>query len=355
MIMAGGGGTRFWPRSRSARPKQFLSLTGDRSLLQQACDRLEVLTPTEHTWIATAERYRADVQEQLPHLLPDRIIGEPCGRDTAPCVGLGAALIARHDPDATILVTPADHVIEPAREFVRAAQLAAQLLDEQPSAIVTFGIPPTFPATGYGYIARAARGETRNGIQVFRVDRFVEKPSARIAEEMLAEGRYFWNSGIFVWKARTILDALRQRKPAIQAGVERIAAAWDSPDRQRVLGSLYPELEKISIDKAVMEQAPEVIVVQAPYQWDDVGSWLALARHHPQDGDDNTILADHAGLDTTRCIIAGEPGHLIATVGVHDLLIVHDGNATLVADLHDENAIKRLVEHLKKRELEKYL
>jgi mannose-1-phosphate guanylyltransferase len=355
MIMAGGGGTRFWPRSRAARPKQFLALTGDRTLLQQASDRLEALAPPERTWIATAEKYRADVEEQLPHLLPDRVIGEPCGRDTAPCIGLGAALIARHDPDATILVTPADHVIEPAREFVRGAQLAAQLIDEQPGVIVTFGIPPTFPSTGYGYIERGAEGELRNGIPVFRARQFREKPTAEVAEQMLAAGQFFWNSGIFVWKARTILDALRERKPGIHVGVERIAAGWDGPDRQRLLGSIYPELEKISIDYAVMQHAPEVRIVQAPYQWDDVGSWLALERLHPQDKEGNTVLATHAGLDTSGCIIAAEPGHLIATVGVHDLLIVHDGDATLVADRRDEGAVKRLVEYLKKKELEKYL
>src|SRR5581483_6672001 len=235
MIMAGGGGTRFWPRSRQKRPKQFLTLTGDRSLIQQALDRVEGQVSVDRLWVITAGAHAAEVARQLPELSADRVVGEPCGRDTAACIGLGAALIARQDPEAVMLVMPADHVIEPAQEFRRAAHVAEQMAVENPSALVTFGIPPTYPATGYGYIHRGPEVARRQGVPVYKVRAFREKPAAELAEQFVASGEYFWNSGIFVWKAATILDQLRAQKPVLAAAVERVAAAWDTPRRDAVL------------------------------------------------------------------------------------------------------------------------
>jgi mannose-1-phosphate guanylyltransferase len=355
MIMAGGGGTRFWPRSRQARPKQFLTLGGDRSLLQQALDRLEASVPPERCWVITGEAYRAETAAQLPSLPADHIVGEPCGRDTAPCVGLGAALIARDDPEAVMLVTPADHVIEPVREFERAAHVARQMAEEYPDALVTFGIPPAFPSTGYGYIHRGAQVAQRQGVSVFRAAGFKEKPAADLAERFVASGEYYWNSGIFVWRAATVLDALRRQKPALHAAACAIAAAWSGPSAAEVLRAQYEKVERISIDYAVMQNAPEVLVVQAPYRWDDVGSWLALERMNPQDGAGNTVLATHCGLKTNNCVLVGEPGRLLATIGVRDLLIVQDGDCTLVADRRDEGTVKQLVDELKQKGLGKYL
>jgi mannose-1-phosphate guanylyltransferase len=355
LIMAGGGGTRFWPRSRQQRPKQFLTLTGDRSLLQQAFDRIEAAVTPERTWILTSASHRAETTKQLPSLPGDRVVGEPCGRDTAACIGLGAALIARHDPDAVMLVMPADHVIEPEQEFRRAVQAAEHLFTDHPTALITFGIPPSFPATGYGYIQRGPEVAQRQGVSVYRVEAFREKPSADLAERFVASGQYYWNSGIFVWKAATILNALRDRQPKLFAAVQRIAEAWSTPQCEEVLRREYESLERISIDYAVMEHAKDVLVVQAPYRWDDVGSWLALERMHPQDANSNTVLATHCGLQTKGCVIVADAGHLIATIGVANLLIVQEGNATLVADRREEGTVKQLVEQLKKQGLEKYL
>jgi mannose-1-phosphate guanylyltransferase len=355
LIMAGGGGTRFWPRSRQKKPKQFLSLVGDRSLLQQAADRLEALVPAARTWVITAAQHRGAVAEDLPELPPEHIVGEPCGRDTAACIALGAALIARDDPDAVMVVTPADHVIEPVQEFRRAVQAAERLLDEHPRSLVTFGIPPTYPATGYGYIQRGPHIGDRQGISAFRVASFREKPSADLAEKWLVSGQYYWNSGIFFWKAHTILDALEANQPKLAAAALRIAEAWTGPSREDVLRREYEALGRISIDYAVMEHAKDVLVVQAPYRWDDVGSWLALERLHPQDADGNTILGNHCGIKTAQCVVAAEPGVLVATVGVTQLLIVQDGDAILVADRREEGTVKNLVELLKTRGLEKYL
>lgn len=355
VIMAGGGGTRFWPRSRQDRPKQFLALAGERTLLQQTYERAEAAGAPGNIWVITGGRYVEETARQLPELPANHLVGEPCGRDTAACIGLGAALVHRQDPAAVMLVTPADHVIEPVQEFRRAVHAAAQAAEDNPGALVTFGIVPTYPATAYGYIHRGPELARRHGLGVYRVQAFREKPLADSAEQFFHSGEYFWNSGIFVWKAATILGALRERQPKLAAAVGRIADAWDTPPREEVLRREYEGLDRISIDYAVMEHAREVLVVQAPYRWDDVGSWLALERMHPQDADGNTVLGLHAGLKTKGCVIAAEEGHLVGTVGVSNLVIIHDGNATLVADRRDEGAIKQLVELLKARGLEGYL
>lgn len=355
MIMAGGGGTRFWPRSRQKNPKQFLTLTGERSLLQMALDRIEAQVPADHTWVITSAAYQEEVAKQLPGLRSNHIIGEPCGRDTAACIGLGAALIAREDPQAVMLVMPADHVIEPVQEFRRAVHVAEHMAEEHPAALVTFGIPPTYPSTGYGYIHRGKEVANRQGIDVSQVLAFREKPKADQAERYVASGEYYWNSGIFVWKASAILKELHERQPQIHKAVLRIAEAWKTENYEETLKAEYGALTRTSIDYAVMEHAKQVLVVRAPFRWDDVGSWLAMERMHPQDADENTVLAIHASLDTKNCVIAADKGHLIATVGVRDLLIIQDGDATLVANRHDENGIKHIVELLKKKGLEKYL
>jgi mannose-1-phosphate guanylyltransferase len=355
MIMAGGGGTRFWPRSRTRRPKQFLAFAGDRTLLQGTLDRIAAHVPADRTWVITGEPHVAEARRQLPELPADHVVGEPVGRDTAACIGLGAALIARADPAATMIVMPADHVIEPEREFQRAAHAAEQFADEHPTALLTFGIPPTYPATGYGYIHRGPPIGQRQGVTASKVQAFKEKPAADVAERFLQSGDYYWNSGIFVWKTATILAELKRQRPKLAAAIERIAAAWPTPQRGEVFRREYEGLEKVSIDFAVMEGAKEVLVIQAPYQWDDVGSWLALERRNPQDADGNTVQGPHVGIDTKNCVIAGEPGRLIATLGVSDLLVIQDGDATLVADRKREGDVKLIVEKLKKGPLEKYL
>ena len=355
MIMAGGGGTRFWPRSRQKRPKQFLTLVGDRTLLQQAFDRVEEAAPPERTWVITAATHRTEAARQLADVPPAHVVGEPCGRDTAACIALGAALIARQDPQAVMVVTPADHVIEPVQEFRRGLHVAELMAQEYPNALITFGVVPTFPSTGYGYVQRGPEVAQRQGVSVYRAQAFKEKPSADVAERFVVSGDYYWNSGIFVWKVATILNNLRERQPKLFAAVQRIAEAWGGSEQERVFQREYEALDKISIDFAVMQEAKEVLVLKAPFRWDDVGSWLALERMHPQDADNNTVLATHAGLKTKGCVIAADKGHLIATVGVENLLIIQDGNATLVADRRDEGTIKQLVELLKKKGLEQYL
>ena len=355
MIMAGGGGTRFWPRSRTVRPKQFLTFAGDRTLLQGTLDRIVAQVPGSRTWAITGEPHVGEARNQLPELPGDQIVGEPFGRDTAACIGLGAALIAQVDPAATMIVMPADHVIEPVREFQRAVHAAEQFADDFPNALLTFGIPPTFPSTGYGYIHRGEPVGQRQNVSASAVKAFKEKPSADVAERFLAAGDFFWNSGIFVWKATAILGELRKQRPKLYASIERIAEAWPTAKRDEVFRSEYENLEKISIDFAVMEKADKVLVIQAPYQWDDVGSWLALERRNPQDADGNTVQGLTCSVNTNNCVIVTDPGKLIATLGVRDLIIIQDGDCTLVTTRSDESNVKQIVDQLKKRGLEKYL
>lgn len=359
MIMAGGGGTRFWPRSRVKRPKQFLTFSGDRTLLQATLDRVAAQIPAERSWVVTSAAHVAEARTQLPDLPPAQVVGEPTGRDTAACVGLGAALIVRTDPDATIIVMPADHVIEPEREFQRAAHAAEQFAAEFPDRLISFGIPPTYPMTGYGYIERGEPAGERQGVTATKVQAFREKPDADTAERFVQSGNFFWNSGIFVWKATTILRELRANEPTLYAGIERIAEAWDTPAQAEVFRAEYEAIKKISIDYAVMQNAAKagkVLVIQAPYQWDDVGSWLALERRNPQDANGNTVQGRHLGIDTSNCVIATDGGRIVATIGVKDLLVIQDGDATLVADRKDEARVKDVVEALKKsKDLEKFL
>lgn len=355
MIMAGGGGTRFWPRSRRRRPKQFLAFSGDRTLLQATLDRIEAQVPAERTWVITGATHCGEAVRQLPQLSASHVVGEPFGRDTAACIGLGAHLIARDDPEAVMMVMPADHVIEPTQEFRRAAHAAEQVAQDHPEALITFGIRPDYPSIGYGYIQRGDSIGQRQGVPIFKVKQFREKPSLDLAEQYLSSGEYYWNSGIFVWKVATILAELKRQRPELSAALERIATAWGTPEQETVFTNEYEKIEKISIDYAVMEGAEHVLVMEAPYTWDDVGSWLALERRNPQDAHGNTIQALHCGIHTNDCVIVSDPDHLITTIGVNNLLIVQDGDSILIADRRDEASVKQLVERLHQMGLERFL
>jgi mannose-1-phosphate guanylyltransferase len=359
VIMAGGAGTRFWPESRAARPKQLLQLAGKRSMLQMAVDRLGPLAKADNLWILTNAALVEAARTQLPMLTVDHVIGEPCKRDTAPCIGLAALLISRTDPQATMVVAPADQVIQPAEHFQQAILTAAELVDNSPKRIVTFGIKPIYPAVSFGYIERGEQLETNPNQaagersapnhHVYRVSKFREKPPADVAQQYVASGRFYWNSGIFVWKAATVLQALEQQQPEMVAHLRAIVAAWDRPDAQKVFAQEFAKIKGISIDYAVMEQAADVAVIEAPFTWDDVGTWQAVARLAGTDADGNTVAGRHLGINTHRSIVRSSDDHLVATVGVNDLIVVHTPDATLVANRHDEEAIRRIVKMLEER------
>jgi mannose-1-phosphate guanylyltransferase len=351
VIMAGGSGTRFWPESRADRPKQLLALTGQRTMIQQTVERLGAAIPAERVLVVTAARLVSAMREQLPELPAAAILGEPCKRDTAPCIGLAAFLLSRRDPDATMIVMPSDHAIEPVAAFQAAIQQAAALVDADPQQIVTFGIRPTYPAEGFGYIERA---ETI-GPGVYRVARFREKPPATVAEQYLKAGTFYWNSGIFVWKAATILVALQKHQPEMHGHLQTIAAAAGRPDFQSVFEREFTAIRGVSIDYAVMEKAEKVAVIEAPFVWDDVGSWDAISRRRGVDAEGNTIAGKHLGLHTSNCIIRSDDEHLVVTLGLKDCIVVHTPDATLVADRRDEESIRKIVKLLEERGWTQYL
>ena len=358
IIMAGGSGTRFWPASRRDTPKQLLSLVGEETMIHQTAARLGDAVPAERRMVVTNQRLVDAVAEQLPNLSVDAIVGEPCKRDTAPCIGLAALLVTRvrNDPDATMLVTPADHVITPPEVFQAAVRQAEALVDDDPTRIVTFGIKPTYPAEIFGYIQRdEALDDPCGDAAAYRVARFREKPDAKTAEAFLASGDFYWNSGIFVWRASTILDALRQRQPETLAHLEKIVDSWGTADADAVFQREFEAIDGVSIDYAVMEHATNVAVVEAPFEWDDLGGWQSLPRRLGSDENGNTIVGRHVGLKTEGSIVRTDDEHLVVTLGLKDTIVVHTKNATLVANKHDEEAIRRVVKELEQRSWEEYL
>ena len=355
VIMAGGVGTRFWPQSRRQLPKQFLRMVGKETLIQQAADRCQPAIPEERIWIVTGAAHAAETARQLPMVPAHQILVEPCGRNTAPCIGLAAIQLLAVDPDAVMLVTPADHVIQPTAKFQQAVDQAVKLIHEEPTSMVLFGVEPTYPATGFGYIQRGERVAT-SSCPMYRVKSFHEKPNLLTASRFMATSEYYWNCGIFVWRAQTILDALKEFAPEITERLERLRKGIESEQWQELLEAEFPQMPSISIDYAVLEKAAgRVCVLEAPFEWDDVGSWHALPRLFSSDRDRNTIDGLCCAVDTEGCIIRSSDNHIVATIGLKDLIIVHTPTATLVADKRDEGSIKKLIAEMEKKGLNDYL
>jgi mannose-1-phosphate guanylyltransferase len=315
-------------------------------MLQQTVARVEHLVTPDRVLVVTGADQAEATRAQLRDLPVENVIAEPCPRDTAPCVALAAGIVASKDPDGTMIVMPADHVIEPVEAFRTTVRAAVAVIDDDPTALVTFGITPTRAETGYGYIERGDRIEIREGIPVYRVVQFREKPDRATAEQFLAAGNFVWNSGIFVWRARTILDAVHAHRPRLAAGLKPILHALGTPEEPQALARHFPRLERIPIDKAVMEHAENVRMLEVPYNWNDVGDWRALAELLERDAAGNAIQGHVVARDTTNSIIISDDGGLVATLGVDDLVVVHSGKATLVARKDQLDKLKALVEGL---------
>ena len=355
IIMAGGRGERFWPVSREKTPKQLIRLLGERSFLQQAVDRVLPVVPAANVLIITNSAQVAEVRRQLPELPKDNIVAEPVGRDTCAAVTLGAALVGARSTKAVMAVLPADHVIPEEKKFQQVLKDAFSVAARS-QVIVTIGIQPTEPATGYGYIhtgpvLSAADGAKPTKTAFFNAERFVEKPSLEKATEYLASGQYRWNAGMFVWSFATVTGGLQEHQPDMHTACQRWlgAAAKGSSTLARTLAKEYPEIRKISIDYALLEKARNVVVADGSFAWDDLGAWPALARHVAQDGDGNASVADLVHVDAARNIVYDgrtKARTTVTLVGVCDSIIVLTDDAVLVAARAESQKIKDLVRKL---------
>ncbi len=348
VIMAGGSGERFWPESRRVRPKQLLPIVGDEPMLTQTVKRLDDLISPERIFVITNRDQRSAVLETCPMLDPDKVVGEPVGRDTAAAVGLATILVRQLEPEACFAMLPADAVIHDAAGLRSTLESAFAAAEADPAMLVTIGIGATFPATGYGYIQQGSAIGTRAGRETFAVSRFVEKPDLETAERYLASGNYFWNAGIFVWSVGAISGELARHTPTLWASLSAIGAALeDGRSLDACLAEHYPPLEKISIDYAVIEKAERVAMVPAGFDWDDVGEWSALARHFPADEAGNVTRGlVRLEASSNNIVFSREPDHLVALVGADDLIVVKTPDATLVCHKDRAQAIKALVKSL---------
>lgn len=340
VVMAGGVGARFWPASRRARPKQLLAIAGERSMLAQTMERLDGLVAPAKILVVTSAELADAVREAVPELPPENLILEPEGRNTAPCVALAAFEIERRDPHSVQIVVPADHVIEPADRF-RSALAAAVQEARSGHRLVTLGIEPTSPATGYGYIRAGERRGEASKWPAREVLAFIEKPDSARARAFVESGDYLWNAGIFVWETRTILAALRAHATGIYDALSGVTRADE-------LARAYAKLQPAPIDVAVMERATNVSVVPVDFEWNDVGAWPSLADVVPADNTGNHVSGGvHVvARDATGCIVYGDEGSLVALVGVEDLVVVQSGNTVLVCPRDRAQEVKAIVTQL---------
>ncbi len=351
LIMAGGRGERFWPKSRMSLPKQFLSLTDDgKTMIQLTVERILPLVNIEDIYIATNRDYKALVLEQLPNIPEENILCEPVGKNTAPCIGLGAVHIQKKYGDAIMMVLPSDHLIKYTSIFVNTLTDACEVA-EQGENLVTLGITPDSPETGYGYIKFIP---DRTLGRAFAVERFVEKPNLETAKEYVASEQYFWNSGMFIWKVSTILNNIKSFLPDTFEGLERIQAAVGTEQQESVLEKEFYQFQSESIDYGIMEKASNIYILTGAFGWDDVGSWLAVGRIKTSNEFGNVINGKVVTVNTKNSIIQGGE-KLIAIVGVQDMIVVDTEDALLICDKDSAGDIKKVLENLRICNQTKYL
>jgi len=356
VIMAGGGGTRLWPLSRKATPKQMLQLVGERTLYQMAVDRLEGLFPSNHIFVVTADDQARQLQKQCPQIPGENYLLEPMPRGTASVVGLAALALQNLDPDATMAVLTADHFIENTDKFQRVLLSAYELA--QQNYLITLGICPSYPSIGYGYIHRGEAMEEHRGNMAYKVFEFKEKPDLQRAEEFVASGDYDWNSGMFIWRVDEILREFKSQMPVLYQTLEKLGQVWAGEDRGQVLAKLWPEIKPETIDYGIMEHAENIAVFPVEdLGWNDVGSWDSIFEVLPVDENQNIILnAKHVGMETNSSLVFAEHGkRLIVTIDVKDLVIVDTDDAILVCSREQAQKVRDMVKLLARSGYENYL
>jgi Mannose-6-phosphate isomerase./Nucleotidyl transferase. len=351
VVMAGGKGERFWPKSRIKMPKQFLKLYGDKTMIQQTVDRLKRLMPIENIFVVTNIDYAGLISDQIPELPTGNILIEPMGKNTAACIGLAALHTERLDRDSIMVVVPSDHVIKDEETYLGVLKTAIEKA-KSGNNLVTIGIKPLHPETGYGYINfRKITHEILNNNPVHKVERFVEKPDYDTAVKYVESGDYLWNSGMFIWKTSTILNAIKEYLPQLYSALNVIRENFDSDELEKILYEEYSKLESISIDYGIMEKAKNVYVVPGDFGWDDVGSWTSIERLYEKDENGNVIKGNVVSVDTKKCIITGNE-KLIATLGIEDVIIVDTEDALLICSKDKAQNVKEVLKELKEKKSE---
>lgn len=351
VIPAGGGGTRLWPRSRQETPKQFLDIVSERTMLQETTDRVRGLVPPERLYVITNARHAASVRKQLAGVPAQNIVGEPQGRDSAPAIGLMAALLEKTLGPETIMVTlPADHVIPDDAQFRAILEAAALVAAE--GWLVTLGIPPTGPDTGFGYIqsGETLRETTSAGVPIYTVQQFKEKPALAVAEQYLQDGGYFWNAGMFIASVGTLRELFKTHLPQMEAAFAQLAEAYGTDGFEPRMAEVFPALDKISVDYGIAEKADRVAVIPADIGWNDVGSWQRLAEVLSKEGHEaeNIVIGHHVGVDTSGSLIYS-PDRLIATIGLEDMIVIDTPDALLICPKSRSEDVKKIVDELKAR------
>ena len=349
LIMAGGSGTRFWPKSRRKHPKQLLKIHGDKTMIQHTVDRLQPTIPPENIFIVTTAEQRAEISAQLPQIPSQNIIVEPIGKNTAPCIGLGALYMRRVQPEAAMVVLPADHYIGDEDAWMKQL-LNAEKIALASDALVTIGIQPTHPATGYGYIQFESEAIAIDSVQAYRVKTFAEKPNYETACRFLESGDFLWNSGIFVWKISLILRKIEEHLPEISDSLNSIDLAIGKPGEKEAIDTAYRQFRNISIDYGVMENARDVFVLPGNFQWNDLGSWDEVFKISTKDEHGNSTGDGHIHIDTEGCLIEAD-GKVVATIGLRDVVIVDTQDALLICPRERAQEVKEIVEILKRRKL----
>ncbi|MBP5492303.1 MAG: mannose-1-phosphate guanylyltransferase [Clostridiales bacterium] len=348
VIMAGGGGTRFWPISRMSCPKQLVSLTSDEPMINETIKHYDKLISTKDTYIVT-NREQAQLMGTLLPSDFDRshILVEPVGKNTAPCVLYAAARLHKEYGDCLMAVLAADHHISDVNEYQRVLSMAFDAAENSDN-IVTIGLWPTYPATGYGYIRIGE--QVGSNKELFQLERFIEKPNKLRAQEYVNSRKYLWNSGMFIWRTSVILKAFQQYLPDMYKAFMNIEGELATEDEQAKINEIYPQLESISVDYGIMEKASNLYVIPAEFGWNDIGSWSALAEVFPHTEEDNVIRAPHVGIDTKNCIVFSKSGkRIITTVGVSDLVIVDTDDTIMVIKKDQDQDVKKLVEELRRQ------
>ena len=345
VIMAGGVGSRFWPMSTADCPKQFIDVLGcGKSLLQLTVDRFSGICPVENIWVLTSEKYAPIVKEQLPMVLEENILKEPCRRNTAPCIAYAAWKIKKRFPNANMVVTPSDHFVADVTEFRRVIKSSLAFVADS-DAILTLGIKPTRPETGFGYIEAVLGSSSLVNKEVFRVDSFKEKPALEIAKAYVAKNNFYWNSGIFIWNVSTIVNAFRIYQSPIASVFESLMPYYYTAEEQEKVNELFPDCRSISVDYAIMERAEEIFVFPANFGWSDLGTWMSLYCNVPRDVNGNAVLGVEAKFaDSHNCKVNTRGVKSVVVVGMNDCIISENEGNLLVCRMSDEDRIKEFSE-----------